>query len=133
MSKKFITTDDRTPEVLDWGNLIWLSNSKVTNAKQLVVIEVNLEPGKGHNFHYHPGQEEVIYVIQGQIEQWVERETKTLRAGESAFIPADVVHASFNTGNATAKLLAIIGPCKGEMGYELVDVFEQAPWKTLRD
>ena len=27
-------------------------------------------------FHYHPGQEEVIYVLEGKIEQWVEWERR---------------------------------------------------------
>lgn len=132
MAKKFITQEDRQPDVLDWGNLIWISNAKVTEAQQLVVIEVNLDPGKGHNFHKHPDQEEVIYVIQGQIEQWVDQEKRILTSGESAFIPADVVHASFNTGNTSAKLLAILSPCMGDQGYELVEVFDQIPWNTLR-
>lgn len=132
MAKKFITEKDRIPDVLDWGSLIWLSNTQVTNANQLVVIEVNLEPGKGHNFHKHPDQEEVIYVIEGEIEQWVDQEKRILSSGESAFIPADMVHASFNIGHAPAKLLAILSPCMGDQGYELVEVFEEAPWKDLR-
>jgi len=39
----------------------------------------------------------MIYVIEGEIEQWVDGEKRILRLGDSAFIAADVVHASFNT------------------------------------
>ena len=50
----------------------------------------------------------------------------------AAALGAGVVHASFNIGDQPAKLLAILGPCVGEGGYELVDVADQAPWNTLR-
>jgi mannose-6-phosphate isomerase-like protein (cupin superfamily) len=57
---------------------------------------------------------------------------RILGSGDSAFIPADVVHASFSTGDQPAKIIAILGPCVGSNGYELVDVATDAPWKTLR-
>jgi quercetin dioxygenase-like cupin family protein len=97
-----------------------------------VVLEVTLRPAGGHNFHRHPNQEELIYVIEGEIEQWIDQEKRVLRPGDSAFIGADVVHASFNVSDRNAKLLAILGPCIGSEGYELVDVAEQEPWVSLR-
>lgn len=132
MSGKFIMASEAEREKLDWGGLAWLSRPATTGAKDLVVIEVNLGPGGGHNFHKHPDQEEVIYVIDGTIEQWLEQETRMLSAGDSIFIPADTVHASFNTSQVDAKLLAILGPCVGDGGYELVEVSAEAPWTGLR-
>ena len=68
----------------------------------------------------------------GQIEQWVHQERRMLGPGDSAFIGPDVVHASFNHGDGEAKLLAILGPCVGPEGYELVDVSDQEPWVSIR-
>jgi quercetin dioxygenase-like cupin family protein len=132
MAGKFVIARETKPEVLDWGRLAWLSNPPNTGAKDLTVIDVTLLPGKGHDFHKHPDQEEVIYVVAGRVEQWVDREKRSLGPGDSAFIPAGVVHASFNTGDAEAKVVAILGPCVGSIGYELVDVAGEAPWKGLR-
>ena len=129
---KFVIASGVAPEVLDWGTLKWLSNPPNTGAGQLTVIDVTLSPGKGHNFHKHPDQEEVILVVAGKVEQWVDREKRILGPGDSAFIPGDVVHASFNVGDSDAKIVAILGPCVGEIGYELVDVAADAPWKDLR-
>ena len=70
--------------------------------------------------------------MEGEIEQWVGQEKRILTNGDSVFIPADGVHASFNVGTRDAKLLAILSPCIGDEGYELVEVFDQAPWNTLR-
>jgi quercetin dioxygenase-like cupin family protein len=132
MSGKFIPAAQADREKLDWGTLAWLSRPTTTEAEQLVVIEVNLSPGHGHNFHKHPEQEEVIYVIEGSIEQWLRQEKRMLNPGDSVFIPADTVHASFNVSSRPAKLLAILGPCVGPEGYQLVDVSGDAPWNALR-
>jgi quercetin dioxygenase-like cupin family protein len=132
MSGKFIPAREAERERLDWGGLAWISRPSTTGAKDLVVIEVSLAPGGGHNFHRHPEQEEVIYVIEGKVEQWLRQEKRLLGPGDSIFIPADTVHASFNTTKVNAKLLAILGPCVGQEGYQLVDVSGEAPWKTLR-
>ena len=71
-------------------------------------------------------------MIEREIEQWVDREKRMLRVGDSEFIGADVVHASFNVSDRKAKLLAILGPCVGSEGYELVNVAQQEPWVSLK-
>ncbi len=132
MTGKFMMSADTPAEALDWGNLRWMSHPPSTGAGQLTVIEVNIAPGQGHDFHKHPDQEEVIYCISGTVEQWLDREKRIFGPGDSVFIGADVVHASFNTGDSDAQLLAILGPCVGNQGYELVDVAGDAPWNALR-
>ena len=132
MAGKFVIAKETKPEVLDWGRLGWLSHPPSTGARQLTVIDVTLSPGKGHSFHKHPDQEEVIVVVSGQVEQWLDREKRLLGPGDSVFIPAGMVHASFNAGSGEAKLAAILGPCVGDVGYVSVDMGEEAPWNTLR-
>ncbi len=132
MKGKFVTLKDSEPVSLEWGILRWLSLPELTAAKQLVVIEVSLLPGHGHDFHKHPQQEEVIYVIEGTVEQWLEGEKRNLLPGDSIFIPADTVHASFNVSSENVKLLAILAPAIGSEGYELVDVSSEEPWNKLR-
>jgi quercetin dioxygenase-like cupin family protein len=56
----------------------------------------------------------------------------TLQPGDSIFIDAGVVHASFNVSSAPARLLVAIGPCAGETGYIVEDVAGEAPWNRLR-
>ncbi|MCX5496007.1 cupin domain-containing protein [Kaistia dalseonensis] len=132
MAGTFVIAKDTAQEVLDWGKLRWMSHPPTTGAGQLTVIDVTLAPGKGHNFHKHPDQEEVIYVVAGSVEQWIDRDKRVLGAGDAAFIPADMVHASFNVGAGDARIVAILGPCVGPTGYELVDVAAEAPWNELR-
>jgi quercetin dioxygenase-like cupin family protein len=132
MPPKFMIRSDVSPEVLDWGELRWLSNPPTTGAGALTVIDVSLAPGKGHNFHKHPDQEEVLLIVAGRVEQWIGEEKRILGPGDSAFVPKDVVHASFNAGDGEARIAAILGPCVGEVGYVSVEVGGEAPWNTLR-
>jgi quercetin dioxygenase-like cupin family protein len=129
---KFVHEADIEREQLDWGGLGWISRPLSTGAEELTVLDVSLEPGHGHDFHKHPEQEEVIVVQAGEIEQWLEDEKTMLEPGEAVFIAKGTVHASFNTGQETARLTVALGPCAGEGGYELVDVSGEAPWSSLR-
>lgn len=129
---KFVLGSDVEKESFDWGEVGWRCAPTTTGAKQITVMDVTLDSGGGHAYHKHPDQEEMIIVKSGQIEQWIEQDKHALGPGDSVYIDADVVHASFNTGSETAQLQVILGPCVGEGGYELVDVSDQEPWSTLR-
>jgi quercetin dioxygenase-like cupin family protein len=131
MTQSFVAGADVERRPLDWGLAGWLCQPALTGSAQLAIVEATFLPGKGHAFHKHPQQEEVIYVLDGVIEQWVGMQKRVLEAGDSAFIPADTAHASFCVGDETARILAIFGPSVGE-GSTTVEVAHEAPWNTLR-
>jgi quercetin dioxygenase-like cupin family protein len=128
----FVKQDDVRQEEFDWGTVGWRCAPANTGSKHLVVMDVTLGPGEGHNFHRHPGQEEMIIVTSGRITQYLEHDSTTLNAGDSVYIDEDVVHASFNEGDEAAHLRVVIGPSLGEGGYGLVDVSGDEPWASLR-
>ena len=129
---KFVLRSDTPTEELEWGNLTWLSRPPATGSEHITLIDIELFPGKGHDFHKHPDQEETITCIKGSIEQWIGDEKKILGPGDSVFVGKGVVHATFNVGTEPAHLMVTLGPCVGPEGYELVDVFEEEPWCNLR-
>jgi quercetin dioxygenase-like cupin family protein len=98
----------------------------------LCVMDVTLKPGGGHPFPRHPEQEEVIWVREGQIEQWLEDARQELGPDEAVYIPRDVVHASFTVGDAEARISVILTPTAGDDGYSVIDVFQEEPWASLR-
>ena len=128
----FVKQGDVRQEDFDWGRIGWRLTPE-NGARTLVVMDVTLEPGEGHAFHRHPGQEEMIIVKQGQITQFLEQESTTLGPLDSVFIEEGVIHASYNDGGETAHLQVIIGPSLGEgSGYGLEDVSGEEPWASLR-
>lgn len=132
MKGTFLADRDLSRTRLDWGELAWISRPSDTAAKQIALVHVKLEPGRGHDFHRHPRQEEVLYLLSGEVEQWLETEKKILKPGDAIFVAPGVVHASFNTGSVPATFLAVLSPCVGDGGYESEEVATDAPWNRLR-
>lgn len=128
---RFVTADDMEVEELPWGPHDWLCRPGLTAAEDLLLVRVHMPPGKGHAFHRHPAMEEIIYVIAGTAEQWVDRESRVLSAGEMAHIPRNVVHGTYNAGADTLVFLAILSPAEFA-GPALVDVSGDEPWRSLR-
>jgi len=128
---RFVTDAEMQVERLPWGPHDWLCRPGLTDAQDLLLVRVHMPPGQGHKFHRHPEMEEIIYVLSGSAEQWVDREKKILTAGQISHIPKDVVHGTYNAGSETLEFLAILSPAK-IAGPPLVDVSDHEPWASLR-
>ena len=128
---RFVQGNDCQVELMPWGSHDWISREGLTEADQLILVRVTMPAGKAHKFHRHPEMEEIIYVLFGQAEQWVEEDSRLLGAGESAHIPMNMVHGTYNPGISDLVFLAILSPAKIE-GPALVDVAEESPWVDLK-
>jgi quercetin dioxygenase-like cupin family protein len=74
--------------------------------RHAVQAKAEFEPGGVAARHTHPG-EELSVVLEGQLLLEVDGQpARTLKAGESFFIPAGVIHAGTNTGSGKAVVLA---------------------------
>jgi quercetin dioxygenase-like cupin family protein len=130
-NQRFVTATDAKTDELSWGSLDWLCRPDIVAAEQLQLVHVRIPPGQGHAFHRHPEMEEIIYVLEGECEQWVEREQRIMGPGDVAHIPMNMVHCSYNVGDSTLRVLAILSPAKIS-GPAMVDVSQEEPWKSLR-
>ena len=132
MIKTFRMQDEDARESTYFGTLRWLSHPGSTAARQITGIDVVIVPGQGHAFHKHPDQEEIIFVVAGTLEQWVENEKRTLGPGDAAFIPKGVVHGSFNAGGEDLRMIVVFSPSVGESGFASIEMADEAPWAGLR-
>jgi quercetin dioxygenase-like cupin family protein len=130
-ARRFVLRSDAPLDRLPWGLHYWACKPDLVATRQLLVVQVDMPPGTGHAFHRHPGREEVLWIIQGNGEQWVEREKRQLGPGDSAFIPMDAVHGLYNDSPRLLRFLAILSPAEAA-GPMLVDVYHEEPWKSLR-
>jgi quercetin dioxygenase-like cupin family protein len=128
---RFVTASDMLVEELPWGPHEWLSRPGLTQAEELLLVRVRMPPGEGHAFHRHPAMEEIIYVISGRAEQWVDTESRTLGPGDVAHIPRDVVHGTYNSGGETLVFLALLAPARSD-APALVDMASEEPWRSMR-
>ena len=74
--------------------------------REAVTARGEFQPGAAVPKHTHPG-EEVGYVLEGELTVEVEGSpAKTLKAGDSFFIPAGQVHSAKNASAAAANVLS---------------------------
>lgn len=109
----------------------WLCKPGMVKDTNLMLVRAQLPPGEAHKFHFHPRMEEILYVLSGTAEQWVEREKKIMRVCDSLYLPAGIVHGTYNIGSDTLDFLAILSPAKSGEPVT-IEVSDQEPWKSLR-
>ncbi len=74
--------------------------------RHVVQAVAEFTPGAAAGKHTHPG-EEIGYVLEGTLELQIDGEApRTLKAGDSFFVPAGKVHDGKNVGSGPAKVLA---------------------------
>ena len=91
------------------------------------------QPGGGHAFHRHPDQEEIIWVREGRDRAVARgRQARARARARPSTSRRTSSTRSYTVGDEPAKLSVILSPTAGEGGYEVIDVFEEEPWASLR-
>lgn len=128
---KFVSRDEVRIEDVPGRTHHWYCEPQMIPGTQLLVVRGTFPPGSGHPFHHHPQMEEVLYVLRGRAEQWLEAERRFLEPGDAIHISPGVVHATYNAGEDTMEVLAILSPAGAE-GPGTVQVEGEPPWNVLR-
>jgi mannose-6-phosphate isomerase-like protein (cupin superfamily) len=81
--------------------------SAVTGSVQLCVFQQWCAPGKGAPTHLH-AVEEILTVLDGEAEFWLEDERVNLTKGQSTLVPAGRKHGFRNTGTGTLHVQATL-------------------------
>ena len=88
---KVIAPLDMPPEHWRPGVETRMRVSAVNGAKQLCIFEQWVAPGLGAPTHSHPF-EEVLTVLEGEAEMWMDDERIIVSAGQSLIVPARRLH-----------------------------------------
>lgn len=82
-----------------------------TTARSQVAL-MNLAPGEASSEapSVHPTQDQLLYLIEGDVEAEVSGERRRLHAGQLAVVPAGTPHRFINVGTAPARTLNIYTP-----------------------
>ncbi len=129
--RRFVTATEKVDGHSPWALEEWLCRGDVVPNRDLLMVRVNIEPGRAHQFHTHPNREEIIYILSGRAEQWIGREHRILAPGEVGFIPKGEVHGTYNPFRERLVFLAILAPANAPEPA-LVDVSTQEPWVGMR-
>ena len=89
------------------GVLTRMQTSAVNGAGQLCIFEQWCETDHGAPTHLH-AVEEVLTVLDGEAEMWLDEERTRLTAGQSMVIPAGRKHGFRNVGERTLHVQATL-------------------------
>jgi quercetin dioxygenase-like cupin family protein len=131
-SWRFVTFSQTDVETVPPGKTHhWYCKPGMVADTNLMFVRARLEPGAAHRFHYHPHMEEILYVLSGTAEQWVEREKRILGPGDALYLPPQIIHGTYNIGKDALEFLAVLSPAKSD-GPVTIEVGDEEPWKSLR-
>ena len=86
-------------------------------ARELCVFEQWIAPGAGAPTHHHP-VEEVLTILSGEAEVWVDERRFPLRQGQSTIVLAGCKHGFTNTGSGILHVHAVLASSFFEVIYE---------------
>jgi quercetin dioxygenase-like cupin family protein len=75
------------------------------------IAEFRTSPGGGPPPHVHANEDEMFYLIDGQLEFTANDKLITAGPGDVAFLPRNVPHTFKNTGSEPARGLTFSAPC----------------------
>ncbi len=93
---------------------------------QLAVMESTYPAGLSVHEHVHAGEDEMFYVLTGELSVFCQQDRWTATAGSFVFIPRDHAHGFTVTSKEPARALVITGPAKldrqiAEHGQLIID------------
>jgi len=77
---------------------------------QLGVMESTYPPGLSVRTHVHAGEDEMFYLLAGELTGYCGEDAWTARAGSFVFVPRDQPHSFTVTSAGPATALVITGP-----------------------
>jgi mannose-6-phosphate isomerase-like protein (cupin superfamily) len=113
---QIIDPRDTPPEQWRPGVETRMRVSAASGASQLCIFEQWIAPGNGAPTHSHP-VEEVLTVLEGEAEMWMDEARAIVAAGQSLIVPAHRSHGFRNSGTVTLHIHAVLA----------APVFEQLP------
>jgi quercetin dioxygenase-like cupin family protein len=99
------------------GVLTRMVASATVGTSQLCVFEQWCDPGLGAPAHLH-AVEEILTVLEGEAEIFVEAERHRATAGQSVVVPAGRKHGFKNSGSGTLRVQAILASPVFEAAYD---------------
>lgn len=120
------------------GTFTWKATGAETG-EAFLLLEDRMVRGKATPLHLHPGQDEAIYVLEGELLVDIEGEQHAVGQGGFFLAPRGVPHA-FLVTSETARVLALQTPGTGEAFYRdagepinsAADASRPADWARLR-
>ncbi len=100
----------------------WIADEKTLQPRNLSSCVIRVNPGETvQPAHSHPEGEELIYVVTGNGEAWVEGEIRPMRPGSAVLFEQGQVHMIRNVGEDEMKVACFFAPPTGLSNYKMYE------------
>ena len=122
MPVKIVSLENIEPQHLAGRDLQWLVTPETIGAEKLSIAIMNC-PAKSvvRPMHGHKDTEEILLILQGQGEAWVDGETAFFTQWDAVLFPANSKHQVRNTGDEPLITASIFSPPTRPDSYILCD------------
>lgn len=91
------------------------------------VVELATQPGQGVKVHVHDHEDELVYVVEGEIEVTLGDQSMRATAGVLALLPRGIPHGFLNIGDKPSRVLDVILPGKFDQYFvELHNLYDDS-------
>ena len=123
LASRVRTAEQVVADTSAWGTLRWLVNGKLDPGSGVTLGVTELFAGKTNPLHVHTNADEVIYVLSGQCEERVGKETVILKAGDALRVPAGAPHQAKVLGKEPFR--SVVAYNTGERTFTVVNENEE--------
>lgn len=100
-------------DAYDWrGARVVIKASGEDTAGQLSVMESTYPPGLAVPAHVHDGEDEMFYLLAGEMQGFCDDDQWTATPGSFVFVPRNSPHGFTVTSDESARALVIVGPAR---------------------
>lgn len=99
------------------GQMTFMARGGQTNGA-LMALHIEVAPGEGPPLHVHSGEEESVWVVEGDLRFKLDGEVWSTPPGSFVFIPRGVAHCFQNVGETPGRIVATFTPAGMEHFFE---------------
>ncbi|RKD24922.1 AraC-type DNA-binding protein [Caminicella sporogenes DSM 14501] len=111
VDKYVLAKEDKDIQYFDWGEVLWIHEPKI-ETHRLSAGLVKIFPKKRHDKHFHFGEEQILYVIQGCGIHKVNGKEEKIEKDMILHCPPYSEHEVINTEDSDLVFLIIYTPSK---------------------
>lgn len=82
----------------------------IVNGKHTQVVIMNILPGQDIGKEIHTENDQVLYLVSGKGEVWLDGQTSDFNPGDCVLVPAGIEHNFTTIGNEPMKIITTYSP-----------------------
>ena len=126
MAVQIVSLGDIPRQQLPGRELQWLVTPETMDAERISMAVMDCPAGSTvRPLHSHRDIEEILYILEGEGEAWVDGEVGEFKVGDAVLFPANSKHMVRNTGTTSLRTCSIFSPPTSPDSYTL---YEDEGW-----